>query len=255
MNEVFWEKAFENFITLGENPYPGRGIVAGTDGTGMNLVQVYWIMGRSESSRNRKLAKDEKIGQLWTEVAFPEKLKEGTDMSLLIYNAMREDCGFYAVSNGKQTDDIIDAYSRPSINANEAFRKGLSDYGFEPDWPHCTPRISSFFYLAPGPKPMIRSEMSILRRKYPDSEEVERAFFSFPNLIPGVGFCIHTYDGPGDPLPSFNEEPYPVLLEGDIKTITERFWEALDPHNIVSLATKFIDTKTGQSKIVIVNKY
>lgn len=251
MSEVL-SLALLNFESLRIDTYPGRGIVIGLDELNENLVQIYWIMGRSENSRNRRFAKDDRTGKLWTEPADPSKV---TDPSLIIYTAMREDSRFYAVSNGKQTDDIIDAYCGADINAHEAFHKAMFENKYEPDKPNFTPRISAVFYFNPEFQPALRyAEMSIIRKSR-WCMEAEQHFYPFSEFEPGFGFCITTYDGLGDPLPAFSGSPYPLPLNGDIETITKKYWDILNPDNTVSLATKFINMKTGKSEIMVINKY
>ena len=53
-NMDFKNLAMENIKALSQNPYPGRGIILGRTPDG-DPVQIYWIMGRSESSRDRIL--------------------------------------------------------------------------------------------------------------------------------------------------------------------------------------------------------
>ena len=43
---------------LSENTYPGRGIVIGKSADGKNAMIAYFIMGRSENSRNRVFVED-----------------------------------------------------------------------------------------------------------------------------------------------------------------------------------------------------
>ena len=82
------------------NRYPGRGIVLGRGDDGA-WIQVYWIMGRSDNSRNRIFVCED--GVVRTEAADPSKVE---DPSLIIYNAMRTSGRRFVVSNGVQTDAI-----------------------------------------------------------------------------------------------------------------------------------------------------
>ena len=64
---------------LKENAYPGRGIIIGKTPDGTKAVTAYFIMGRSENSRNRIFVED---GQgIRTEAFDPSKL---TDPSLCL---------------------------------------------------------------------------------------------------------------------------------------------------------------------------
>lgn len=233
-----------NLLQLSENPYPGRGIIVGLDETGKHLVQVYWIMGRSDNSRNRVFVSGEN-GLLATEAADPSKVK---DPSLIIYNAMRADaCGnepFAVVSNGEQTDQVTE------LIKGELFSTALLGYTYEPDKPNFTPRITAVSYWF-NRRP--RAKMSILR-KSPWSMECDRHFYEFGDLCAGYGHCLTTYSGDGDPLPSFEGEPILLPLAGSAERIASTYWEALNSENKVSLAVKFISSG-GSSETVIYNKY
>jgi IMP cyclohydrolase len=237
-------EALKNLEALRANPYPGRGIVIGMDEKGENLIQVYWIMGRSANSRNRVFAKNDS-GRVFTEAADPTKVK---DPSLIIYNAMREDRNkiYYVVSNGDQTDTVMDKYAtdRRSLGTTLLRRQ------YEPDAPNFTPRITAL--LDRGC--CCIAQVSILRKSRSD-DSCERITFEYESFAPGFGFCVTTYLGDGDPLPSFRGEPYPVPLAGDAEEITRTYWDALDPENRVSLAVKTIHIKTGVSSVCLQNKY
>lgn len=246
MNKVkLHQEAMRNFSDLRENPYPGRGIVVGLDDEeSTSLVQVYWIMGRSENSRNRIFVEGER-GLVATEAADPAKVK---DPSLIIYNAMVEGmCDrepFVVVSNGKQTGDVAERIQRM------LFCQSLSGYEYEPDVPNFTPRITAVSYWQNS---LPKAKMSILR-KSPWTEACDRHQYEYDALGAGFGHCITTYSGDGDPLPSFRGEPLLMPLLGNIEDIAFGYWEALDPDNRVSLAVKFIPT-SGESKTFIINKY
>lgn len=132
MNAPFVEAlALSNFLALSQNPYPGRGIVAGLDETGEYMVQVYWIMGRSENSRNRIFTADDLAGYLCTELADPSK---GGDPLLIIYNAMLEAPPYYVVSNGNQTDTVVKSLVRDPFSLDITLR----GREYEPDEPNFT---------------------------------------------------------------------------------------------------------------------
>lgn len=230
-----------NFSALSRNPYPGRGIVAGLNETGEYLVQVYWIMGRSENSRNRIFKADAETGRLYTEAADAAKMK---DPSLVIYNAMRERGPHFIVSNGDQTDTV--AESRAPLYLNVA----LQGRKYEPDAPNFTQRITATSSLSKG-RPHI--QMSILRRSA-FGDQCDHLFYEYiPH--PGFGHCITTYAGDGDPLPELRGDPLLMPLAGGLKEVSESYWQALNEANRVSLAVKFIEIGNGRSDIHIINKY
>jgi len=235
-----------NFLALSQNPYPGRGIVAGLDETGQYLVQVYWIMGRSENSRNRVFKTDE-TGRLFTEAADPAKVK---DPSLIIYNAMRERGDWYntfhfVVSNGDQTDTVTDSVGPLYLSQVLAGRK------YEPDEPNFTQRITAVHLLW---KERPQLQMSILRRSM-IGPACDRMQFTYDYVHPGFGYCITTYAGDGHPLPPFRGDPLVMPLTGDMEDIAQTYWYALNEANRVSLAVKWIEIGNGRSDIYIINKF
>lgn len=234
--------AQQNFFALRQNPYPGRGIVAGLDESGEYLVQVYWIMGRSENSRNRVFKFDDNTGRLYTEAAVASAMK---DPSLVIYNAMREAGRHYVVSNGDQTDTVAD-YSRGPLFLNRV----LDGRRYEPDAPNFTQRITAVSSLAKG-HPFI--QMSILRKSV-FGDDCDQMLFEY-RPRPGFGHCITTYAGDGDPLPPFRGDPLLMPLVCKSKDVAELYWAALDEVNRVSLAVKFIEVFNGRSDIYVINKY
>ena len=230
--------ANSNFEKLRNNSYPGRGIICGLDETGTKLVQIYWIMGRSENSRNRLFIVS-KNGEVHTEAADPKKIK---DPKLIIYTAMAEDGFLHAVSNGEQTKDALECLRLSDL----AF---IYDWDYEPDKPNYTPRITSIFDANTG-------ELEILiLKKSPYAESCETHFYDYNEPYPGLGYCVTTYIGDGNPLPGFEGEPYLMPLIGDQEGIAKTYWQALNEENKISLAVKFITIKTGKSNILIKNKY
>ncbi|MBN2558820.1 MAG: inosine monophosphate cyclohydrolase, partial [Clostridia bacterium] len=221
-------KTYEN--RLADSSYPGRGIVIGGTPDGGCIAQVYWIMGRSDNSRNRIFEKTD--GFIRTK-AFDEALMK--DPSLIIYFPMKHIGGDHIVSNGDQTDTIYEYISKGG-----SFEEALGTREFEPDSPNYTPRISGI--ANPSEKGF---RLSILKTIGNDPGHGVRIFYNYASVPDGYGYCITTYNDDGSPLPSFGTEPYAVGLLNDIDAVAENFWNLLDKENRVSLAVKFIDRKTG----------
>ena len=200
---------------LSSNPYPGRGIVVGRDRV------YYFIMGRSENSRNRIFSRTE--DGIRTEAFDASKM---SDPSLIIYHPVRETEDGLIVTNGNQTDTIRDFGD---------FREALMTREYEPDAPNFTPRISAMIY------PDGSFEMSIL--KY-DNGRCLREFFCYEGCEEGEGRFISTYQGDGSPLPSFSGEPLAVTMPEP-----EEVWAALNKDNKVSLYTNV------GGEVRIFNKY
>jgi len=226
---------------LEQNPYPGRGLVLGRASSGDAWLQVYWIMGRSPNSRNRIFVADG--SRLRTEAHAPAALE---DPSLVIYEAMAELPGLHVVSNGDQTVTIRDALER-----GEGFEQALETREREPDAPNYTPRISGLLDLR-GSEP--RLALSILKANAADPARTDR--FSYRPAPPpaGLGLGLTTYQGDGQPLPSFAGEPLWLPLEGDAERVLERYWQALDAENRVALAVKTIPPD-GPVRILIRNRH
>lgn len=233
------ELAQKNLLELKSNVYPGRGIIVGLDETGKYLIQVYWIMGRSENSRNRVFI----IGDERTLEAAPADPTKVKDPSLIIYTAMAETATTYAVSNGNQTFDAL---------SPKGLEFAMLGWQYEPDPPNFTPRISAVVSPKQGSEQL--AEISILK-KSPSSDECERRFYELPLTTPGLGYCITTYSGDGNPLPAFKGAPYLLPLAGGIKKVAQSIWDCLNEENRVSLAVKFIDIGNKEVLMTVVNKY
>jgi IMP cyclohydrolase len=188
---------------LKNNSYPGRGIVIGSN------TAYYWIMGRSENSRNRIFALTD--DGIETRAFDESKVKDPT---LIIYHPVRKVEGSLIVTNGDQTDTIAKAGD---------FRKALMTREYEPDAPNYTPRISAQLNDDGS------FEIAILKRL---GESCLREFFSYEKAEAGKGYFISTYQGDGSPLPSFSGEPLEVSLPSP-----DELWDALNADNKVSLYT------------------
>ena len=224
---------------LGANRYPGRGILMGRSADNACAVIAYFIMGRSENSRNRIFVPTE--DGIRTQARDPEKM---TDPSLINYHPIRELEGKTIVTNGDQTDTIRDAFL-----AGHCYRHALLQRTFEPDGPNWTPRISGVL------KPDFTYNLSILKSMYGDDACCCRYFFEYDAAKAGLGHLIHTYQSDGDPLPSFEGEPRPVTLDApDASALAARIWDALDPDNKVALFVRYIDRATGRKTDVIRNR-
>ncbi|MCH5202122.1 MAG: IMP cyclohydrolase [Oscillospiraceae bacterium] len=227
---------------LQSNAYPGRGIMLGRTADGTKAVIAYFIMGRSENSRNRVFVQD---GEGIRTQAFDES--KLTDPSLIIYAPVRVLGNKTIVTNGDQTDTIYDL-----MNKQLTFEQALRTRTFEPDEPNFTPRISGIIKITDGNMNMA---MSILKSDDGDSASSLRYTYSYENSLPGKGRFIHTYMGDGNPLPSYEGEPKLVDVNNDdIDAFTEKVWNALNADNKVSLFVRYIDIATGETTSRIVNK-
>ncbi len=223
---------------LSGNPYPGRGIVIGQSQDGTRMAVAYFIMGRSANSRNRIFVKTE--DGIRTEAQDPRKLE---DPSLIIYHPVRKVGEALVVTNGDQTDTVRDA-----LLMGGTFESALLTRTFEPDAPNLTPRISAVV-SAEG-----RYTMSILKSADADGSACARHFFHYPPL-PGVGHFLHTYNGDGNPLPSFTGEPKRVEIPDDMKGFAERIWESLNPENRISLYIRYTNLTQGGTEEILFNQY
>lgn len=201
---------------LRNNPYPGRGIVVGKSRV------YYFIMGRSVNSRNRIFVKTD--DGIRTEAHKPELVE---DPSLIIYHPVRTMGDALVVTNGDQTDTIVEKGD---------FRSGCMTREFEPDAPNYTPRISSVLY-ADG-----SFELSIL--KHQSNGRCLREFFCYEGADEGVGYFLSTYEADGNPLPTFVGEPIEVRMPEP-----DEVWAALNDDNKISLYCNV------DGQVTIYNKY
>ena len=226
---------------LKSNSYPGRGIILGRSKDGTKAVAAYFIMGRSENSRNRVFVEE---GEgIRTQAYDPSKL---TDPSLIIYAPVRVLGNKTIVTNGDQTDTIYEGMDRQMT-----FEQSLRSREFEPDAPNYTPRISGVMHVENG---KCSYALSILKSNNGNPQACDRFTFAYENCVAGEGRFIHTYKCDGNPLLSFEGEPKLVEIPDDMEAFTELIWENLNEDNKVSLFVRYIDIETGKYETKIVNK-
>lgn len=226
---------------LQRNAYPGRGIILGKSADGTKAAAAYFIMGRSENSRNRVFMED---GEgIRTQAFDPSKM---TDPSLIIYAPVRVLGNKTIVTNGDQTDTIYE-----KMDKQMTFEQSLRTREFEPDAPNYTPRISGIMHIENG---SYNYAMSILKSNNGNPDSCNRYTFAYENPAAGEGHFIHTYMGDGNPLPSFEGEPKLVAIPDDIDTFADLLWQNLNEDNKVSLFVRYIDIATGKYTSKIINK-
>ncbi|MBN1812780.1 MAG: inosine monophosphate cyclohydrolase [Anaerolineae bacterium] len=231
---------FERHIR--QNSYPGRGLVVGRSSVEDAWLQIYWIMGRSQHSRNRRFVVDG--SSMRTE---PVDVSLVKDPSLIIYNAMLELPGIYLATNGDQTDTLVE-----TLQAEGTFDDALGTREREPDPPNYTARISAMLDLNKQP---VEIALSILKGNTVNPELTDRFTFRPATPPPGLGYCITTYQGDGKPLPPFAGDPLPMPCEGSAEEVLAAYWDALDAENRVSLAVKTIPAQGGPGKIIVQNRF
>lgn len=226
---------------LSSNEYPGRGIVVGRTLDGTHAVIAYFIMGRSENSRNRVFIEN---GEgIRTQAYDPSKL---SDPSLIIYAPVRVLKNNTIVTNGDQTDTIYKL-----MNSGSTFEQALCTREFEPDAPNYTPRISAVLNIQNG---IFRYTMSILKSNNGNPNACNRYTFDYENPVNGEGHFIHTYMHDGNPLPSFTGEPKLVAIENDMDKFGDIIWNSLNSDNKVSLFVRYINIADGTYSSKIYNK-
>ena len=226
---------------LENNTYPGRGIVVGKSADGKRSMIAYFIMGRSENSRNRVFERFD--GGMRTKAFDESKL---SDPSLIIYNPYLSAKGgkIDIITNGDQTNTVYDF-----INDGGSFEDALMTREFEPDSPNFTPRISGILYYGDE----FTYKLSILKSSNGRPEACNRYFY---NYVPecGIGHFIHTYKCDGNPIPSFYGEPEEVALPNTADELASLVWSNLNEDNKVSLFVRTVDFATGRTDEVIINK-
>ena len=225
---------------LENNTYPGRGIVIGKTPDGKKAMTAYFIMGRSENSRNRIFT--EKNGEVFTEPFDAAKVQ---DPSLIIYAAIRTYENNLIVTNGNQTDTIYDG-----LMDGKCFTKALESREFEPDGPNFTPRISGMLTFGEGD---FTYQMSILKSADAEGSACNRFTYKYAP-VSGLGHFLHTYVCDGNPIPTFQGEPERIAVCGDIDEMTDRLWKSLNENNKISLYVRYVDLKTGRAENRLINK-
>ena len=225
---------------VSNNTYPGRGIVIGKTEDGKKAVVAYFIMGRSENSRNRVFKEEEDA--VLTE---PFDFSKVEDPSLIIYSAIRKFENKLIVTNGDQTDTIYNF-----IKDGGCFKQALKTREFEPDAPNFTPRISGMLTFE---KNDFRYQMSILKSADEKGSACNRYFYEYAPIC-GLGHFIHTYVCDGNPIPTFQGEPERVKIPNCIDEFTKTIWENLNDQNKISLYVRFVDLESGKVDNRMINK-
>ena len=224
---------------LTSNVYPGRGIIVGKTPDGKNAAVAYFIMGRSENSRNRIFEK-----QPGGIIIYPFDESKVADPSLIIYSPVRTIGSNLIVTNGDQTDTVYDF-----VSEGKTFEQALCTRCFEPDAPNFTPRISAMLTFKDGD---FAYKMSILKKSV-GSDDCDRFTFDFASNAGRARF-IHTYMGDGSPIPSFYGEPEQVETADDIDEFTGTIWESLNEQNKISLYVRYVSLSDGSVQERLINK-
>ncbi|MBQ1269237.1 MAG: IMP cyclohydrolase [Clostridia bacterium] len=224
---------------LKTNTYPGRGIVVGLTEDGENAFFAYFIMGRSENSRNRIFSKTED-----GIIIYPFDESKVEDPSLIIYSPVRKINNTLIVTNGDQTDTVYDFMAN-----GKSFEEALNTRAFEPDAPNFTPRISAAMDFNGG----YTYKMNICKSADAEGSACNRYNWAY---VPtkGVGHFLHTYNGDGNPIPTFTGEPERVFVPNNLEAFAEEIWNNLNANNKISLYVGQINLKTGEEKTVMYNK-
>ena len=223
-----------------DNEYVGRGIVIGKTADAKKAAIAYFIMGRSENSRNRVFV--EKGDEV---IIHPFDASKVEDPSLIIYSPIKKWENKLIVTNGDQTDTVYDY-----IKEGKTFSEALQTREFEPDAPNFTPRISGMLTFT---EKDFSYEMSILKSADEKGSACSRYTFSYASLA-GIGHFIHTYACDGNPLPTFQGEPERVTIPDDMDAFTNEIWENLNEKNKISLYVRYIDLETGKVENRMLNK-
>lgn len=227
---------------LGSLAYHGRGIIIGKSPDEKKAVIAYFIMGRSENSRNRVFVED---GDGIRTKAFDES--KMTDPHLIIYAPVRVMGNKTIVTNGDQTDTVYSLMDRQLT-----FEQALRTREFEDDAPNYTPRISGIVRIEDGE---MNYALSILKSAEGDPSSCERFNYAYSSPLAGRAKFIHTYNSDGSPLPSFEGEPKTLTVpDCSIDSLTELIWNSLNEDNKVSLFVRYIDIESGNTETRIVNK-
>ena len=227
---------------LRRNRYPGRGLVVGRSSAEDGWLMIYWIMGRSARSQNRRFVAEGSL--LRTE---PVDASLVADPSLIIYEAMLELPGIYLVSNGDQTRNLYE-----TLRTGGSFDVALARREREPDAPNYTPRISAMLDLRDPPGALV---LSILKANPANPELTDRFTYRPALPPPGLGVGLTTYVGDGTPLPSFRGDPLLLPCDGTAKAVLDTYWDALNARNRIAIAVKRVPARGGSSEIILRNRF
>ena len=232
-------KTYDIGALLRRNSYPGRGIIAGMSKNGKYAVTAYFIMGRSENSRNRV------FNDFGDEVMIhPFDASKVADPSLIIYSPVKKVGKKLVVTNGNQTDTIVDF-----LNDGKTFEEALETREFEPDMPNFTPRISAMLDFENGYK----YKMSILKSADEKGSACNRYTYTY-TPVAGLGHFIHTYNKDGNPIPTFTGEPERINILNSIDSFTRKIWENLNEDNKISLYVRYTSLASGRTTVRMINK-
>ncbi|MCR4906389.1 MAG: IMP cyclohydrolase, partial [Clostridiales bacterium] len=226
---------------LSGNPYPGRGIIIGMTEDGKKSAVAYFIMGRSENSRNRIFAFHEDGVR-----TLPFDASKVKDPSLIIYYPVRDLGSRFIVTNGDQTDTI-----KEFLLNGSTFEAALDTRTFEPDGPNWTPRISGMVTFAADHT--FSYKLNILKSIDAEGSSCVRETFSYTPK-PGLGHFLHTYVTDGNPIPTFQGEPERVVIPNDFEAFKNEVWDNLNEDNKISLYIRMTDLETGIANSTILNK-
>ena len=227
------------------NPYVGRGLICGLTKDAKKAVTAYFIMGRSDNSRNRVF--EEEGENVIIKPFDPSKVE---DPSLIIYYPLKVVGKTLIVTNGDQTDTIETFAKQDRVFGGHAFEDALNTRCFEPDGPNWTPRISGVMNLDPAET--FGYKLSILKSEDPEGTQCGRYYFNYTG-IPGLGHFIHTYITDGSPIPTFTGEPHRVDIPDTPDELADQLWENLNVSNKISLYVRYIDLASGASESRLIN--
>ena len=232
-------KTYDIGALLRKNSYPGRGIIVGKSKNGKYAVTAYFIMGRSENSRNRVFDDfGDKV------MIYPFDASKVEDPSLIIYAPVRKLGKQLIVTNGDQTDTIYDG-----LKEGKSFEEALESRCFEPDAPNYTPRISALLDFNDG----FSYKMNILKSADAEGSGCNRFTYSYAP-VDGVGHFLHTYKCDGNPLPSFTGEPERVNILNSIDAFANKIWSNLNEDNKISLYVRYVSLASGRANVRMINK-
>jgi len=229
------------------NPYQGRGIIMGRVPAGNKAALAYFIMGRSENSRNRIFVESGGKAKNIRSKAFDES--KVIDPSLIIYTAVRVYDNRVIITNGDHTDKIVKL-----MDKQMTFEQALREIDFEPDAPFYTPRISSIMHFCFGESRRFNYAMAISKTAGGDPTSCQRFLYAYNSPIAGQGHFIHTYMSDREPMPSFTGEPHTIEIPDNIDDFTNSIWDNLDNNNKISLFTRYINVSSGEDESRIINK-
>jgi IMP cyclohydrolase len=220
---------------LGENAYPGRGLVCA--GAADGVLVGYFVTGRSAASQQREIRRGPR-GELLV-----SPLGQGSDDPLRHYAAARTSDSWLVVGNGRQVDTVLER-----LDAGQTPQVALGGLEHEPDEPIFTDRITLVVSKA---KP-VEAIFGVARRSAGGRTTSDILTLSVREPAAGDAVLLTTYKSDGPTIEGDRPFLEAAWGGGGADALAAALWSALDPKYRVALTV--IDPSQGLEGALIKNE-